>query len=156
LIHISNSRGIVVENSPMKLLLAVDGSSTSDNAARYLIGMVKELGPLEVHVVNVQPPVTYLELLTSAEQERIDHWSQRAGREASKSAQSLLDRAGIPYTLHIVAGYLGEAIVNVANEEGCDLIVMGTRGMSAIANLVLGSVAMRVIQLAEVPVMLVK
>jgi len=140
----------------MKLLLAVDGSSTSDNAARHLIGMVKDLGPLEVHVTNVEPPITYLELLTSAEQERVDHWSQRAGREASKSAQLLLDNAGVPYTLHIVAGYSGEAIVKVAKEEGCDLIVMGTRGMSAISNLVLGSVAMRVIHLAEVPVMLVK
>ena len=140
----------------MKILLAVDGSPTSDNAARYLIGMIEQRGPMEVHVVNVPPPVTYLELLTSTKQELIDLWSQRAGREASESARSLLDKAGIPYTLHIVAGYPGETIVRVAKEEACDLIVMGTRGMSAIPNLVLGSVSTRVIHLADVPVTLVK
>jgi nucleotide-binding universal stress UspA family protein len=47
-------------------------------------------------------------------------------------------------------------IAEVGRQENCDAIVMGTRGMGAVSGLVLGSVATKVIHLADVPVTLVK
>jgi nucleotide-binding universal stress UspA family protein len=47
-------------------------------------------------------------------------------------------------------------IADYARDEGCALIVMGTRGLGSIANMLLGSVATKVIHLAEVPVLLIK
>jgi nucleotide-binding universal stress UspA family protein len=44
----------------------------------------------------------------------------------------------------------------MARERGCDLIVIGTRGMSAIGNLLMGSVATKVLQLVDAPVLLVR
>jgi nucleotide-binding universal stress UspA family protein len=46
--------------------------------------------------------------------------------------------------------------VRSAAEHGCNLIVMGTRGMNTLANMLLGSVSARVIHLSPVPVLLVK
>ena len=47
-------------------------------------------------------------------------------------------------------------VVEHANRTGCDMICMGTRGMTAMSGLVMGSVATRVLHLARVPVLLVK
>jgi nucleotide-binding universal stress UspA family protein len=53
-------------------------------------------------------------------------------------------------------GLPAQEIVRAATEVHADLIVMGTRGMSSLGGLLLGSVAQRVVHLAAVPVLLAK
>jgi nucleotide-binding universal stress UspA family protein len=62
----------------------------------------------------------------------------------------------VRFESEVLVGDVPTAIAACAEERGCDGIVMGTRGMSAIANLVLGSVATEVIHLTRSPVTLVK
>jgi nucleotide-binding universal stress UspA family protein len=62
----------------------------------------------------------------------------------------------VVHAVHLERGELPEAIEAIARRIGCDLIVMGTRGMGAAGNLVLGSVATGVIRCADRPVTLVK
>ena len=57
---------------------------------------------------------------------------------------------------HVEIGDPGETIASYASAHGCDEIVMGTGGIGTIGNLLVGSVATKVIQLANMPVMLVK
>ena len=57
---------------------------------------------------------------------------------------------------HVLVGDVAPTIVEHANRTGCDMICMGTRGMTAMSGLVMGSVATRVLHLARVPVLLVK
>lgn len=140
----------------LKILLPVDGSENSDRAARHLIGMAGHCGPLGIHVVNVQPPFLYVEVLLKPRQEVIDAWAHKAGKEASRSACALLDTAGLSYTLELAEGEVAETLVRCAEREKCDMMVMGTRGMGTVASLVLGSVATKVIHLAHIPVTLVK
>ena len=71
-------------------------------------------------------------------------------------ARKVLDDAGRPYRTHVLLGEPATDIVRVARSEGVDLIVMGTRGMGALGNLVLGSTATKVVHLADTPVTLVK
>jgi nucleotide-binding universal stress UspA family protein len=52
-------------------------------------------------------------------------------------------------------GDVASSIVEHAQKSGCQLICMGTRGMTALSNMLLGSVATKVIHLAHVPVVLV-
>jgi nucleotide-binding universal stress UspA family protein len=65
-------------------------------------------------------------------------------------------KAGLTFTSEILIGDVAKSIVSCAEASGCCAIVMGTRGMSAIGNLVMGSVATKVIHLTKLPVTLVK
>jgi nucleotide-binding universal stress UspA family protein len=56
----------------------------------------------------------------------------------------------------VLVGHIGQTIARRADELGCDGIVMGTSGRGALGNLLLGSVATKVIHHAKVPVTLVK
>ena len=71
--------------------------------------------------------------------------------------RSLLDGAGVPYRHHVVIGDLAaETIAHFAREHGIGQILMCTHGRSAVADLVLGSVAKGVLQHTELPVTLVR
>jgi nucleotide-binding universal stress UspA family protein len=63
---------------------------------------------------------------------------------------------GLACVPEVRIGAAAEVIVAYAAEQGCDAIVMGTRGMGAVAGVVMGSVAQKVVHLASVPVTLVK
>lgn len=143
-------------NAP-RILLPVDGSPGSDRAVRQVIGWVQRFGPAAVRVLNVQPPFLVIEELLALRQERIDHWTQKAGKEACRTARELLEAAGIAYETEIAAGDdPAETIARNARERGCDMIVMGTRGTGAVRGIMLGSVATKVVHLANVPVTLVR
>jgi nucleotide-binding universal stress UspA family protein len=82
---------------------------------------------------------------------------QRKGSEALLApAAEKVRAAGVPYTTQIEAGDAATTIARRADALQCEGIVMGTRGMGAIANLLLGSVAVKVVHLANLPVTLVK
>ncbi len=73
-----------------------------------------------------------------------------------RAAKALLADAGIPFKTALRVGDAAENILKAVREARCDEIVMGTRGLGALAGLVLGSVAMKVVQLAKIPATLVK
>jgi len=73
-----------------------------------------------------------------------------------QEAQRRLDAAGRFHTTHIHVGQPAEVITRLAGELACDLIVMGTHGLGALAGALTGSVASRVLHLASCPVLLVK
>lgn len=120
-----------------KLLAAVNGSRQSDHAVRYVIDLARQIdgGDVEVHLVNVQPPITDWQLTGFLKHERIEEIQRRHGRQALASACSLLDSAGIPYHAHARLGPLAASIARCAEEVGCDEIVMGTRGLSRLERL---------------------
>ena len=64
--------------------------------------------------------------------------------------------AGVAYRPHILVGEPAETVARFTSENGITELVMGTRGMGAARNLVLGSVANRVVARVKVPVTLIK
>ena len=140
----------------MKVVVAVDGSISSLHAVRALIDLLGSRKDVEIHVVNVQPPVHWFDLLPDDKQKIVQQRQQQAGEDICKSANRMLDLADLAHTSHVVVGEPAEAIVRCAGRLGCELILMGTRGMGGVAGLVLGSVATKVVHLSEVPVMLTK
>ena len=76
--------------------------------------------------------------------------------QQSAAAQQRLDAANRSHTTHVHVGQAPEVIARLAGDLACDLIVMGTHGRTGIAELVMGSVASRVLHLAPCPVLLVK
>lgn len=73
-----------------------------------------------------------------------------------RPACQILDHAGISYTVQCRVGAAAGQIAEQVHESDCDSVVMGTRGMGLIANVLIGSVASRVVHLVHVPVTLVK
>lgn len=141
----------------LKLLVAVDGSPTSQRMVNHVIGFAQRDCPaIEVHLLNVQGPIEAWEIKRFIPPEELEALLAKRGGDALAATRALLDQAGIRYTPHVRIGHVAETIAQVALETGCNHIVMGTRGMGAAGSLLLGSVATKVIHLADVPVTLVK
>jgi len=138
----------------LKTLIPVDGSANSDRAVQYLIRLAANSKvPLEVHLLNVQHPFPGT-IKGVADQARQYHHDE--GMKAMASAIKLLDDAKIKHTYHIGVGEVGEIVAHFVKDLKCDQVVMGTRGMSSVANMLMGSAATKVLHLVEVPVILVK
>jgi nucleotide-binding universal stress UspA family protein len=141
----------------MKILLPVDGSDCSLRAVGHLVAhgaWFREVP--EIHLLHVQPPIPIGHALAHVSKETLHSHYMEESREHLLGAQRRLDAAGCLHTTHIHVGQPAEVIARMASELECNLIVMGTHGRTGIAGLVMGSVASRVLHLAECPVMLVK
>lgn len=138
-----------------KVLLPVDGSDSAFQAAMYLIDFVRQHGPVEVQVVNIQPKPLQWQT-HGMEQDAIDNHLAIDAHFAMKSVVHAFNEAQIAYQTHVKLGDPAETLVALANELGCDHIVMGTRGLGALSGIALGSVARKVLHLANIPVLCVK
>jgi nucleotide-binding universal stress UspA family protein len=88
-----------------------------------------------------------------------DDWQDRASQasaNALKDAIAKSEAATVGFETLSRAGQPAEAIAQVARDKSIGHIVMGTRGLGRIQGLVMGSVAMKVIHLAQVPITLIK
>ena len=136
----------------MKILLAVDGSKTSDAAVKCLVehaGWYKEKPRIEL--VTVHMPVPSLPGMGAAvSKSQIQRYYEEEGEARMVSAKKALDAAHIPYATNILVGQPAEQIVKHAKKAGCDLIYIGA------AQAWIGSTTTRVANTADIPVLLVK
>jgi nucleotide-binding universal stress UspA family protein len=142
----------------MKILIAVDGSKCSLDAVQCLIDHADWYkGKPEVLLVTVHLPVPKLPGMGAAVgKSQIQNYYQQEGEAQLAAAKRKLDGAGIPYTASVLVGPVAESIVQHAKAKGCDLIYVGTRGMTEIGKALLGSTATKVLHISELPVLLVK
>ena len=137
-----------------RILIAVDGSKPSERAVRHVIGLRSAGMALRVLVLNVQPE--WAPARSRGEEEEGKRLHARAAERATRRAGALLKAADIPYDERMLVGPAAERIVKLARTSRCSHIVVGMRGLGAVARVVLGSVSLKVLQLADVPVTLVK
>lgn len=141
----------------LKVLLPVDGSASAVRATQKLIDTLawyKE--PPTVDVVAVHLPVPRVPNMGAfVSKEMIEKYYEDECEAMLAPSRKLLDAAGVKYTAHRLVGQIAETIVDRAAQSGSDMIYMGTRGMSALANMALGSVTTRVLHLSHIPVVLI-
>ncbi|MBL8430103.1 MAG: universal stress protein [Dechloromonas sp.] len=141
----------------MKILLPVDGSDCSLRAVDHLITHASWFRDVpEIHLLHVQSPIPIGRVQAHVGKETLHAYYQEEGQEHLAAAQKKLDAAGRSHMTHIHVGQPAEVIGRVASELGCDLIVMGTHGRGAVAGLIMGSIASRVLHQVPCPVLLVK
>ncbi len=140
----------------LKALIPFDGSANALRAVDHLISLVQAREPMEVHLLHVREPIDSWEIRRVLTAEEIAALQLSEGEDALQAARQRLEAAGISYTATILVGDVAQTIARHATEIGCDKIIMGSSGASAIAGLLLGSVTMKVIHLAQVPVTVVK
>jgi nucleotide-binding universal stress UspA family protein len=140
----------------MKILVPIDGSDNALRALRYAVKLATRSGG-SLHLVLAHEEVPhYGEIAVYVPREKLEALQRERGEAILHEAEKLLKDSGLSYTKHIAVGPPAPAIVAQGEELGCDLIVMGTRGMGALANLLMGAVATKVVHLAKLPVTLVK
>lgn len=133
-----------------KILLPTDGHKLSEQAVKMGLELAMGLRARSVVALVHQPPLSEIELNTdkhihAAEQAVLNRW-QRYGDEQLMSLSTRL-----------VEGFdIAQELVGVATAENCDLIVMGTHGREGLARFFMGSVAERVVRLANLPVLLLR
>lgn len=134
-----------------KILWATDGSESADRALEHAKQLASHNGATLLAVHTVEHTVGRM-----GGQEQYADEDQRQAKIAQQISD--LEQSGIKASSRIVqGGGLGAAhpIADVAQEWGADVIVMGTRGHTPIAGLLLGSVTQRMLHVAPCPVLVV-
>jgi nucleotide-binding universal stress UspA family protein len=146
-----------------RILLAVDGSSTSNAALREAAKLVSEGAQLHIITITEDPFLVFASpygvgyTFPSLREAIIEE-----GRQVLLMAQLQLAELGIKADIHVVdLGSTGttnipEAILNYADRWEADLIVLGTHGRQGVKRFFLGSVAEYVVRTSHKPVLLVR
>ncbi len=144
------------------MLVAIDGSEAAARALTYALSLAETCGA-EVQIVSVVPPVESLMPRFSLTAPPI-HYSLFID-EIEKRLQTILSEAlqaaqrqqpTLRVSTRLLRGRPADTIVQAARDGGFDLIVVGSRGLSGVDELVLGSVSDRVADHATCPVLIVK
>ncbi|GGA32357.1 universal stress protein [Paenibacillus physcomitrellae] len=136
------------------ILVPVDGSDHALNALVYAKNLTLSLSvPPKLTVLHVNPDVTINEPPVGIE---LDERIAEEGSRMLTPVQAMLADLSSGYNTLVKHGDPGKIICRTAGEEGADLIVMGTRGMGLVSELLIGSVSHYVIQHAGCPVLTTK
>jgi nucleotide-binding universal stress UspA family protein len=139
-----------------KILVPVDFSEPAGRAFDEAVELATKFGselhllhcyqlyPTTVSPYGVVVPETFEREIRTAAQQRLSEWREKAATRGVRAHE------------HVTAHFPSEEIVAASERLGIDLIVIGTRGLSGIKHVLLGSVAERTIRQATCPVLTVK
>jgi nucleotide-binding universal stress UspA family protein len=138
------------------LLIAYDSSNLSKKALNYAHNLVKDQASSHLHVAHVYefPTIVLGEAMLPTPASVDQEYNDRA-EEVLEEARSLLS-AYPNATFTLRQGQPAVELLEYAGEHGCDLIVMGSRGLGGIREFVLGSVSHQVVQQSRIPVLIIK
>ena len=135
------------------ILLAVDGSDHATKAAQIAGDLARSMNANLVLLTAFDPVPSYLgepnrQNLLSAHMSEAEHAMQKGQQEVGEISGKV--------EKEILEGPAAEAILNVAETRGNDLIIMGTRGSGGLKSLLMGSQSQKVVSHATCPVLLVR
>lgn len=140
----------------MKILLPTDGSAHSRRVVAYLIRNRAMFGDQpEIHLLNAHAPLPG-RAAAALSRAIVQRYYRDAAKKALAAARRALDRRGIAYREVRLVGEPGAAIAAYARRGKFSLVIMGSHGQGALRNLVLGSVANKVLANCKAPVLLIR
>lgn len=142
----------------MRILVPVDGSAPANRAVEHAVLLAAGRSDPHILLVNVQSSETldvsdFTAVISSASDRKT---AAAQSRKALRKAIAICRKASTPFETHAALGPVAETIDRLTRQLGAEQIVMGTRGLGGLRRLLLGSVASKVVQLAGVPVTLIK
>lgn len=136
-----------------RLLVAADGSENSIRAAKEAARLAQLSEGTEVEIIYVMDfSKSKSEVLQSQNLETLE--AER--RKRLIPVEEVFTKANIPNKLTMLNGDPGPAIVEYANKSSCDMVIVGSRGLNALQEMVLGSVSHKVAKRVKAPVLIVK
>lgn len=142
----------------MKILVATDGSKNALRAVKFAIEQVKSNSAKNnsITLVSVHDDVGLRHAKSFVGSDAINDYLRELSDKELKPAVKLLDDAGVKHSMVIKTGHVAEEIGKLAQKEKFDMVVLGAKGRSAIIDLLIGSVAQRVIATVKQPIVLIK
>jgi nucleotide-binding universal stress UspA family protein len=143
-----------------KILLASDGSECAMKAAEAVAELAKKFNA-SVTVIHVFTLPTSVAPFVGApgldlDPALVNRYAEDVQNAVARRTGRILEEAGVPYAIRQEVGHPAEVIIRVAEQDGYDLIVVGSRGLSEIRSFFLGSVSDKVSHHAHCPVLIVK
>jgi nucleotide-binding universal stress UspA family protein len=140
----------------MKILAAVDGSPYTRRMLAYLAAHEEWLGPQHVytmlHVVPAVPPRAAAVIDKAALKSYYDDTAEKV----FKPLRTFCDKQGLKANFVTKVGSAAETVSEMAKKGDFDLLVLGSHGHGTLANLVMGSVATKVLANCTTPVLLIR
>lgn len=142
------------------ILVAVDGSPTSDHAVAQATGLARATGG-RIRLLNVMDPLAHISGF-----ERPEVYSQEVLPRLQKAGEALLQQArervkqeGVAVDTVLIENLnarVAQLVVEHASAWGADLIVLGTHGRRGLERVLMGSDAEQIARTSPVPVLLVR
>lgn len=140
-----------------KTFVPVDGSGCSERATRHAVALAKQLGRCTIYLAHAhEEPLIYGEIAVYVPREKMTKLQHAHSEAILKRVEALLRDSGVPYEKEVLVGPIADVLTQRAAALGCDAIVMGTHGMTPLGNMLMGSIASKVVHLTKLPVTLVK
>lgn len=140
----------------IRVLVPIDGSASSEHALDTSLRWLEEMPDLQLHILTVQPPIASGNVKRFISAETLQQYYEEEAEKILTPVRERLAKAKVDASASWRVGSVAETIVAHAKETNSEHIIMGTRGMGGLSNLVLGSIATKVLSLTHVPVTLVK
>lgn len=140
----------------MKILVAVDGSEFTRRMVAYWAAHEEWLGPQHSYTVLTAVPPVPPRAAAALDRELLQSYYADEGEKVFHPLRIFLDKQGLAATFLSKTGHVADTIAKTATEGDFDLLMMGSHGHSELGNLVLGSVATRVMAHCKTPVLLVR
>ncbi len=138
-----------------RILVPTDGSDGMARVIDHAVDLA-ETHDAAIDAVYVVNSASYAGLPMESSWEGIDEMLREDAEEAVAAVREAGDARGVPVSTTVLEGSPSREIVEFAEREGCDLVVMGTHGRGGIDRLLLGSVAEKVVRASDVPVLTVR
>jgi nucleotide-binding universal stress UspA family protein len=136
-----------------EILLPTDGSEATERAVEHAVDLAKTYGA-RLHAVYVVDATAYASLETGAE--LVLDALEDEGKAAVERVAAAAESAGVDCETHVLSGSTHRTLMEYVEDEGVDLVVMGTHGRRGVRRYLLGSVTERVVRSCPVPVMTVR
>ena len=142
----------------MKLLVATDGSKNALRAVKRAIELIEQTTAKanSITLISVHDDAGIRHAKAFVGSSAVSDYLRELSDKELKPAMKVLDASGIKHDMAIVVGNVSREIVSFADKGKYDMIVLGSKGRGAIADVLLGSVAQRVLAHASQPVLLIK
>ena len=138
-----------------RILVPTDGSSEGKRAVAHALDLATVHGS-DVHTLYVVDTASYAGIPMESSWEGVGDLLRSDAREAIEAVEELAAGTSVDVESAVVEGTPSREIIQYAEGNDCDLVVMGTHGRGGIDRLLLGSVAEKVVRGAAVPVLTVR
>jgi nucleotide-binding universal stress UspA family protein len=140
----------------MKILIPLDGSALALGAVRHAVQLVHHGLRASFVLANVEEPAGVVDMVLMPDPQAREELNQRVGAEALDGGAALLDAAGLNYEREVRTGYAKPTLVDIAEDFGCDAIIMSAHGAGAVRSALLGSVSQALLGASVLPITIVR